>query len=143
MPDTIEETKQALKEARKELKAARKEAEMLRYKFLDELIANLDDPKVVERIKKAEELRLSYLKIKHVLKPSNASLMTQLEVPTDDSPPKQATSWKRIVDPSIVTDRIFERNTNTLDRLTAPHSPFLHCPKTLIGLPPPQAIEAL
>ena len=37
--------------------------------------------------------------------------MTQLEVPTDDAPPKQAHSWKRIVDPSIVTDRIFERNT--------------------------------
>ena len=56
MSDTIEETKRALKKARKELKEARKEAEMLRYKFLDELIANLDDPKVVEQIKKAEAL---------------------------------------------------------------------------------------
>ena len=111
LPDTIDETNKALKQARKDLKAARKEADQLRYKFLDELIANLDDPKVVERIRKAEELRLSYLKIKHVLKPSTASLVTQLEVPTDDTPPKEATSWKRIIDPAAVTARIFERNT--------------------------------
>ena len=104
LPDTIEETQKALKQARKNLKAARKEAEQLRYKFLEELIGNLDNPKVVERIRKAEELRLSYLKIKHVLKPSTASLVTQLEVPTDNTPPKEATSWKRIIDPAAVTN---------------------------------------
>ena len=48
LPDTIDETKQALKKTRKELKEARKEAELLRYKFLDDLIANLDNPKIVE-----------------------------------------------------------------------------------------------
>ena len=53
-----------------------------------------------------------YLKIKHVLKPTTASLVAQLEVPTDNTPPKLATSWKRIRDPQEVTNRIFERNTN-------------------------------
>ena len=44
------------------MKKARKDADKLRYKFFEELIANLDNPRVVERIRRAEELRLSYLK---------------------------------------------------------------------------------
>ena len=51
-------------------KKARKDADKLRYKFFEELIANLDNPRVIERIRRAEEL-------KNVLKPTAASLESQ------------------------------------------------------------------
>ena len=71
------------------------------------MISNIDDPRILPRIRKAEELRRSYIKVRHVLRPTNACLVTQLEVPTDNTPPKQATSWKHIINPAEVTNRIF------------------------------------
>ena len=44
LPDSLQDTQQALKKARKNTKKAQKDADKLRYKFFEELIANLDNP---------------------------------------------------------------------------------------------------
>ena len=110
LPNTIPETKAALKKARKEVKDIRKRAIAEREDFLCLLIAGCNDPAVVKRIKQAEELKRSYEKIRHIMRPSSAALVTQVEVPDDDLPPKQCQKWKRVTDPKEVTKIIFERN---------------------------------
>ena len=110
LPDSIPETNNALQKARKLVKQIRKCAIAEREEFLALLIAGCNDPEVVKRIKQAEELKRSYEKIKHIMRPSSAALVTQVEVPDDGLPPKQCQKWKRIIDPKEVTKIIFDRN---------------------------------
>ena len=64
----------------------------------------------MRRIKKAEELRYIYSKIKHLVKPSSSSLVTHLLVPNDNLPPKQSKVWKTVTDPTEVNQFLFDRN---------------------------------
>ena len=111
LPESLPATKSALKLARKEVKRIRKHALEIRDQHLLDSLSNCEDPKILKRIKRAEELSRSYQKIAHILNPSNAALVTQVEIPADGLPPKQAIKWNRITDPNQVTEIIFNRNT--------------------------------
>ena len=111
LPESLPATKSALKLARKEVKRIQKHAVEIRDQHLLDALSNCEDPKILKRIKRAEELSRSYQKIAHILNPSNAALVTQVEIPADGLPPKQAIKWNRITDPNQVTEIIFNRNT--------------------------------
>ena len=100
-----------LRDARQTVKALRKHAIALREEFLISKESNQDITKIVQCIRRAEELKRSYTKLCFLLKPSTHTLVTQLEVPSDDTPPKQASCWTRLTDPDEVTNRLLQRNT--------------------------------
>ena len=60
--------------------------------------------------RRAEELKRAYLKLRHLLKPTNKTLVTHIEVPADSTPPKNATNWTTITDPEEVIARLIHRN---------------------------------
>ena len=61
-------SKLTLQQVRNEVTKIRKNAVAERYKFLEQLISTSTNPKLIRRIIRAEELRQSYLKIKHIIK---------------------------------------------------------------------------
>ena len=66
--------------------------------------------KILQRIRRAEEVQRGYAKLRHLLKRTQATLVTQIEIPSDNSPPKEATSWTCLTDPEEVTNQLFQRN---------------------------------
>ena len=111
IPSNLVQTKTLLHEARQNVRQLRKHAVALREDFLVSKESDPDVRKIVKRIRRAEELKRGYAKLRYLLRPSSQTLVTQLEVPTDDTPPKQATNWTRLTDPDAVTNRLIQRNT--------------------------------
>ena len=116
LPNSIPETKIALPKARQLVKQIQKRAIAECEDFLAMLIVGCNDPEVVKSIKQAEELKRSYAKLRHILRPSSAALVTQVEVPDDNLPPKQCQSWKRVTDPKEVTKISFQSKCEALPR---------------------------
>ena len=110
LPTTVADTVKALKEARKKVTEIRKNAIQERDTFLSALSVTSDHKAAIKRIQHAEELKNSYKKIRHILKPTMFSLVTQVEIPADNQPPKLSKQWSRITDPTEVTNIIFNRN---------------------------------
>lgn len=141
--------KTLLKQSRKEVRQCRKQASSLRLEFLDHLESDPTKSKIIKRIRQAEEVRRMYLKIRFILQPSSESVITHIQIPADNLPPKQAREWTTITDPEDVTTALFTRNVN---HFSAAHgSPFTVSPllddydwsstsenahMTLAGLPP-------
>ena len=111
LPTTLSQTHIMLRDARKDVKLLRKHAVALREEFLISKESDPDVRKIVKRIRRAEELKRGYIKLRFLLRPSNQTLVTQLEVPSNNTPPKQATTWTRLTDPEDVTNRLLQRNT--------------------------------
>ena len=102
--------KRDLKSARKTVTKIRKHAVLERFKYLESLLETSDNPKLIRRIIRAEELRLSYLKIKYAINPAIHSLITKIDIPTDNLPPKQSKQWTTITDPPTINQLLFDRN---------------------------------
>ena len=111
IPNDIATTQTKLRQARSTVRTLRKQAVALREEFLLSKESNKDTSTIIKRIRRAEEIKRGYAKLRHLLRPSTSSLVTTLEVPSDSTPPKQATSWTRITDPQTVTQRLIDRNT--------------------------------
>lgn len=112
LPNTIQDLKSQLKQLRREVKQIRRDAIQHREDFLATLALSKDVAKFIKHIRKAEEMRRGFSKIKFATKPNVHSMVTQLDVPADGLPPKQAQQWRRITDPIEVTEHLIRRNTN-------------------------------
>ncbi len=69
------------------------------------LLDGNNDPKAAEirkRILKAEETKRMFQKLRSYLRPKQHSSLSHFMVPADGRPPKQATEWKRVLDPEEV-----------------------------------------
>ena len=91
IPSTSHAVKTMLKTTRQHVRKLRKDAISLREEFLLSKESNSDNPKIIKRIRRAEELKQAYLKLRYILQPSTHTLVTQLDVPSDQTSPKQAT----------------------------------------------------
>ena len=114
IPSTLTAVEEHLKTARKEVRDIRRNAIALRDEFLLSKASDPDNPthitKIIARIRRAEELKRAYSKLRHLLKPTNKTLVTHIEVPADSTPPKNATNWTTITDPEEVIARLIHRN---------------------------------
>ena len=114
IPDNLQQVQHQLRVARNDVRSIRRNAVSERESFLLTKEQHCDNPsdltKIIKRIRRAEEIKRGYTKLRYLLKPSQASLVTHIEIPTDDTPPKQASSWECITDPEEVTSRLFRRN---------------------------------
>ena len=110
LPATTISTKTALRDARQSVREIRRNAVSAREAFLLDREADKSVSKIIKRIRRAEELKRGYAKLRYLLKPTQSSMVTHLEIPTDNTPPKQATSWTRITDPEQVSQHLFQRN---------------------------------
>ena len=122
LPTTISDLTSELKKTRKEVRTIRKEAVLHREEFLASLSLSKDIGKIIRHIRKAEEMRRGFTKIRFAIKPTRNSVITHIEVPTDGLPPKQSKQWKRIIDPVEVTTHLLNRNTQHF--ASAHGSPF-------------------
>ena len=111
IPSTCHTVKTMLRTSRQHVRQLRKDARSLCEEFLLSKETNCDNPTIIKRIRRAEELKQAYLKLRYILQPSTHTLVTQLDVPSDQTPPKQATIWTRITDPDEVTKQLIHRNT--------------------------------
>ena len=111
-----------LRTARTNVKTLRKNAIAHREEFLLSKETSSTSSNIIKRIRRAEELKRGYAKLRYLLHPSTHTLVTRLEIPTDDTPPKQATSWSKITDPEEITHRLISRNTKHFG--TAHGTPF-------------------
>jgi hypothetical protein len=73
-------------------------------------------------IQKSEDLREVCRKIRHIVKPGQASGLQTVLVPVDNPDPKKATVWKTIDDPQKVVAVLQERNQKDFRR--AEGTPF-------------------
>lgn len=112
LPDNVDETKTMLRSARKDVRRCRRNATNLRFMFLDGLEQDPALSKIIKRIRQAEEVRLMYLKIRHILRPSTSSVINNIQIPSDGLPPKQATQWQTITDPDTITSALYNRNVS-------------------------------
>ena len=111
LPQTLNHLQTTLKKTRKEVRTIRKNSIAFRDDHLQALSLDQDIAKIIKQIRKIETLKRSFLKIKYIIHSDQQSLVTHIEVPSDDTPPKQATSWTQITDPDEITQRLIDRNT--------------------------------
>ena len=121
-PETIRECSTELRNAKREVAAiiqrsfATREAE--REKQIAELEAEVTSTKaaktkikILRNLKKAEELRKLFLKIKMLRQTKNRSGITRIEVPCDQNEdPKTCTEWKMIDIPTEILHHLQQRN---------------------------------
>ena len=92
-----------LQNTRQHVRQLRRDAISLCEEFLLSKENNSNNPTIIKHIRCAEELKRVYLKLRYLLRPTTHTLVTQLDVPSDQTPPKQATTWTRLTDPDEVT----------------------------------------
>lgn len=122
LPTNLHDLKEALRTTRTEVRTIRRNAIAHREEFLLSRELDKSISKVIKRIRKAEEMKRGFMKLRFSLSPSVSSLVTYLEIPCDDTPPKQATQWKRVTDPNLVEATLYKRNVNHFQ--AAHGSPF-------------------
>ena len=112
LPTSLNELKRTLKNLRKEVRIIRKASIAFRDEHLQVLSLDQNITKIIKRIRQIETLKRSFAKIKYTINPNHYTMITHLEVPTDNTPPKQATSWHRLTDPEAIKSRLIQRNIN-------------------------------
>ena len=126
LPSTISQSRIALRQARQVVRQIRKDAIAQRDIFLQALIQQQPSNKLLKHIRRAEEMKQGFAKIRYATKQKQHSLVSQLDIPADNLPPKQSKEWKRITDPEQVTSCLIDRNTSHFGG--AHGSPFTTCP---------------
>ena len=111
LPTNITSCNMILRNTRTTVHTLRKNAIALREKFLISKEILSDHSKIISRIRQSKELKRSYQKLCFLLRPPTTTMVTQLDVPTDDTPPKKAVSWTTLTDPDTITQRLVQRNT--------------------------------
>ena len=122
LPTSLPQSRRELRQARQLVRQLRKDAIAQRDIFLQALIQQQPSNKLLKHIRRTEEMKRGFAKIRYATKPTQHSLVTQLDIPSDNLPPKQSKVWTRITDPHKVTSSLIERNTSHFG--SAHGSPF-------------------
>lgn len=126
LPASLSDLKEVLQATRSKVRQIRRDAIAHREEFLLSLELDRSIASTIKKIRRAEEMKRGFLKLHFVLKPSVTSLVTYLEIPTDDTPPKLASSWTRITDPEDVERHLYRRNVQHF--CSAHGTPFTRAP---------------
>jgi hypothetical protein len=95
-PSNIEEAKQLLRAAQNHVRETTKKAAALRTTHLEEMAQTLDGQddetaaRIRKRIKKAEDIKTMYMKLRRYLNPQGRSSLNHVMVPDDNLDPKVA-----------------------------------------------------
>ena len=112
LSSSIPLTRAALRDARNDVRQIRKDAIAHREEFLQALVQQQPSNKILRHIQRAEQMKRGFEKIRFATKQQQNTLVTHLDIPDDNLPPKQSMRWKRITDPAHVTSLLIARNTS-------------------------------
>lgn len=135
-PKSLQESVSTLKTAQLSLREIIREHKQVRHQELEDKIRKLEaigDRKskktatILRNIRKSEEIKTLFRKLKLLLKPKSFSTITQVQVPEDPTQdPNQCTKWKILDDPQAIQSALSARNHHHFHQ--AHGSPFTRSP---------------